>query len=96
MVAKLNAAQPHARVQIHPTLARRLGVCTGGRVVVESRRGKVEFVTEVTSDVRPDVLFAPFHWGGKQAANILTSAALDPVSRMPEFKLAAVRVIASK
>ncbi|HTK75726.1 MAG TPA: molybdopterin oxidoreductase family protein, partial [Gemmataceae bacterium] len=91
MVAKLNAAQPHARVQIHPTLARRLGVCTGGRVVVESRRGKVEFVTEVTSDVRPDVLFAPFHWGGKQAANILTSAALDPVSRMPEFKLAAVR-----
>jgi predicted molibdopterin-dependent oxidoreductase YjgC len=39
------------------------------------------------------VLFAPFHWGGKQAANVLTGAALDPVSRMPEFKLAAVRVM---
>jgi predicted molibdopterin-dependent oxidoreductase YjgC len=42
------------------------------------------------------VLFAPFHWGGKQAANILTSATLDPISRMPEFKLTAVRVVASK
>lgn len=93
MVEKLNAAKPHARVQIHPTLARRLGVGSGGRVVVESRRGRVEFIAEVTPDVRPDVLFAPFHWGGKQSANVLTSAALDPISRMPEFKLAAVRVI---
>jgi assimilatory nitrate reductase catalytic subunit len=94
MVEKLKTAKPIPRVQIHPTLARRLGVRSGGRMVVESRRGKVEFIAEVTPDVRPDVLFAPFHWGGKQAANILTSAALDPISRMPEFKLAAVRVVA--
>src|SRR5207302_1538994 len=67
MVEKLNAARAEPRVQIHPTLARRVGVGTGGRMIVESRRGKVEFVAEVTTDVRPDVLFAPFHWGGKQA-----------------------------
>jgi assimilatory nitrate reductase catalytic subunit len=34
----------------------------------------------------------PFHWGGAGAANVLTNPALDPASRMPEFKLCAVRV----
>jgi anaerobic selenocysteine-containing dehydrogenase len=42
-------------------------------------------------DIRPDTLFAPFHWGGRQAANQLTIPALDPTSRMPEFKVCAVR-----
>ena len=46
-------------------------------------------------DIRPDTLFAPFHWGGKQAANLLTSPALDPTSRMPEFKVCAVRARAA-
>jgi assimilatory nitrate reductase catalytic subunit len=61
-------------------------------VTVESRRASVEFAAELTSGIRPDTLFAPFHWGGRQAANLLTSPALDPISRMPEFKLAAVRI----
>jgi len=39
-----------------------------------------------------DTVFAPFHWGGTQSANRLTNAALDPVSRMPEFKVCAVSV----
>ena len=63
-------------------------------VTVESRRGRVEFAAEVTADIRPDTLFAPFHWGGREAANLLTNPALDPISRMPEFKLAAVRIAA--
>ena len=49
------------------------------------------FSVAVSPDVRPDTLFAPFHWGGKSAANILTIPALDPISRMPEFKVCAVR-----
>ncbi|MDB4991262.1 MAG: Assimilatory nitrate reductase large subunit, partial [Myxococcaceae bacterium] len=42
-------------------------------------------------DIRPDTLFAPFHWGGRLAANLLTNPALDPTSRMPEFKVCAVK-----
>jgi len=78
-------------VQIHPRLAASLGAEDGGRLMVESRRGSVAFNVAVSTDIRADTLFAPFHWGGKQAANILTMPALDPVSRMPEFKVCAVR-----
>jgi assimilatory nitrate reductase catalytic subunit len=49
----------------------------------------------ISRDIRPDTLFAPFHWGGKQAANLLTLPALDPLSRMPEFKICAVRARAT-
>ena len=90
-MAALVDAQPEPRVQVHPRLAARLGIAEGGALLLESRRGQVIFKTSVTADVRPDTLFAPFHWGGKAAANILTMPALDPVSRMPEFKVCAVR-----
>jgi assimilatory nitrate reductase catalytic subunit len=66
-------------------------VADGDRLRVESRRGAVDFSVLVSEDIRSDTLFAPFHWGGKQAANVLTVAALDPSSRMPEFKVCAVR-----
>jgi assimilatory nitrate reductase catalytic subunit len=46
----------------------------------------------LTEAIRPDTVFAPFHWGGTARANSLTSDALDPISRMPEFKVCAVRV----
>ncbi|QJW97395.1 molybdopterin oxidoreductase family protein [Frigoriglobus tundricola] len=91
-VAKLHAAQPVPRLEMHPRLARRHRVVTGSRVTVESRRARVEFAAEVTADIRADTLFAPFHWGGRAAANLLTSGHLDPTSRMPEFKLTAVRI----
>ncbi len=92
LVEKLTAMRPRPILQLHPTLARRHGIAMGNLVTLESRRGRAEFHAEVTADIRPDTLFAPFHWGGKEAANALTNAALDPISRMPEFKLAAVRV----
>jgi assimilatory nitrate reductase catalytic subunit len=93
LVERLVRGQPEPVLLIHPTAARRHRVVTGGRVTLESRRGRAEFRAEVTADVRPDTLFAPFHWGGKGAANRLTNPALDPISRMPEFKLAAVRIV---
>ena len=46
----------------------------------------------ITVDFRRDTLFAAFHWGGDGNANILTHAALDPVSRIPEFKVCAARI----
>ena len=51
------------------------------------------FSASITPDIRVDCVFAPFHWGGSRSANILTNPALDPTSRMPEFKLCAVRII---
>jgi assimilatory nitrate reductase catalytic subunit len=94
-VGALLDAQPEPRLQMHSRLATSLGVDEGDPVLVESRRGAVEFSVLVSDDIRVDTLFAPFHWGGKRAANVLTIAALDPTSRMPEFKVCAVRVRAS-
>lgn len=94
-VAPLNDAQPEPRVQIHPRLARSLGVESGQALWVESRRGAVRFTATLSEDIRADTLFAPFHWGGRRCANALTVPALDPTSRMPEFKVCAVRARAA-
>jgi len=91
LVAELAEAKPEPRAQIHPRLASRLGVQAGGGILVESRRGSVAFAVELSPGIREDTIFAPFHWGGKSAANRLTIPALDPTSRMPEFKVCAVR-----
>ncbi|MCL2447519.1 MAG: molybdopterin oxidoreductase family protein [Polyangiaceae bacterium] len=93
-VSALVEARPEPRVEIHPRLAARLGVADGGLLRVESRRGRVDFRVRESPDVRVDTLFAPMHWGGAAAANVLTVAALDPTSRMPEFKVCAVRASA--
>jgi assimilatory nitrate reductase catalytic subunit len=93
LVGALRKARPRPVLQLHPTAAKRHAVETGSVVMLESRRGRAEFVAEVTAEIRPDTLFVPFHWGGKEAANRLITASLDPVSRMPEFKFAAVRIV---
>jgi assimilatory nitrate reductase catalytic subunit len=95
LVEQLLEAQPQPLVQIHPRLAANLGVLQGEQLLVESRRGSVSFAVRISADIRPDTLFAPFHWGGRQAANLLTIPALDPLSRMPEFKVCAVRARAA-
>ena len=94
-VDKLLAAQPEPFVEVHPRLAARLFVLDGETLRVESRRGAVVFRVRISPDVREDTLFAPFHWGGAQSANLLTSPALDPKSGMPEFKVCAVRAAAA-
>jgi assimilatory nitrate reductase catalytic subunit len=78
--------------QLHPSTARRFALSHGEEVTLSTRRGSARFRVEVTSHLREDTVFVPFHWGGEQAVNRLTHAALDPVSRMPEFKLCAVRI----
>jgi assimilatory nitrate reductase catalytic subunit len=90
-VRQLEDAKPEPRVQLHPRLAQELGILEGQSLLIESRRGSVRLSALINRDIRPDTLFAPFHWGGKQAANILTIPALDPSSGMPEFKICAVR-----
>jgi assimilatory nitrate reductase catalytic subunit len=47
---------------------------------------------KITRAIRPDTVFIPYHWGGKQAANNLTIRAYDPISRIPEYKVCAVQI----
>jgi assimilatory nitrate reductase catalytic subunit len=86
-VKALNVALPEARAEIHPDLARRHGIADGDLVELRSRRGVAVLRARLTEGIRPDTVFAPFHWPG---ANALTNPALDPHSRMPAFKACAV------
>ena len=47
---------------------------------------------EVVTTIRPDTVFVPYHWAGRDSVNQLTIAAQDPVSKIPEYKVCAVRV----
>ncbi|MEV0779479.1 molybdopterin oxidoreductase family protein [Streptomyces sp. NPDC050428] len=91
-VPELNAAAPGPFVELHPRLAERLGVAEGDRLAVVSRRGRAVAPARITTTIRTDTVFMPFHWPGDGRANNLTNPALDPTSRMPEFKVCAVRV----
>jgi assimilatory nitrate reductase catalytic subunit len=91
-VRELNEAAPGPFVQLHPRLAARLGVADGEPLAVTSRRGRAVAPALVSPAIRPDTVFMPFHWPGEGRANTLTNPALDPASRMPEFKVCAVRV----
>jgi assimilatory nitrate reductase catalytic subunit len=91
-VPELQAAEPDAFVEIHPETARSLAIAAGDLVRLSTRRGQAVMKARLTVDIRPDTLFAPFHWSGAASANLLTHAALDPISRMPEFKVCAVHI----
>lgn len=91
-VDELNAAAPGPFVELHPRLAARLGAGEGDAIAVVSRRGRAVAPARITTSIRPDTVFMPFHWPGEGRANTLTNPALDPTSRMPEFKACAVRL----
>jgi assimilatory nitrate reductase catalytic subunit len=76
-------------VELHPMLAQRIGAYDGEPVVITTRRGELKAPARVVDTIRPDTVFVPFHWVG---ANRLTNDALDPASRMPEFKVCACAV----
>ena len=88
----LTAAVPEPTLDVHPRTAGRLAISAGQLVDVTSLRGQARFRARLTPALREDTVFLPFHWGGEQSANRLTNAALDPTSRMPEFKVCAVRL----
>jgi assimilatory nitrate reductase catalytic subunit len=91
-IAALVAQYPEPLCEMHPRLAERIGVVAGDLVVVSSRRGEMTLPAHVVNTIRPDTVFIPYHWPGAKAANQLTNRAVDPTSKMPEFKVAAVRV----
>lgn len=91
-IRPLADAQPEPAVEIHPDLAERFGLDEGELVRVTSRRGSAQGRVRLTETIRYDTVFMPFHWGGTGSVNRVTNPALDPISRMPEFKVCAVRL----
>ncbi|WP_328381240.1 molybdopterin oxidoreductase family protein [Micromonospora zamorensis] len=91
-VPALRRAAPEAFVELHPDLAARLGIDDGDPVRVTSRRGELCAPARLSAGIRPDTVFAPFHYPGAGRANSVTNDAVDPISGMPEFKICAVRV----
>jgi formate dehydrogenase alpha subunit len=86
---------PRLEVAIHPADAGRLGLRDGDPVVVTSRRGELTGQARLNDGLRPGAIFVPFVKLEESAANFLTNAALDPGSKIPEYKVCAVRVAAA-
>ncbi|WP_338419361.1 molybdopterin oxidoreductase family protein [Cryobacterium ruanii] len=91
-VWELYDAQPEARLQLHPATAEQLGIGDEAWVEVSNDRGTVRCRAQVSTDIRFDTVFLPFHFSGDQRSNVLTNDETDPISGMPEFKKTTVRV----
>jgi assimilatory nitrate reductase catalytic subunit len=83
---------PEPLVEIHPQLAATIGLADGDWTTVESRRGSCTLRAQIVRTIRPDTVFVPYHWAGPKSINRLTIAAQDPISKIPEYKVCAVRV----
>jgi assimilatory nitrate reductase catalytic subunit len=91
-IEKLAKMTPEPLAELHPMTARHYGLLAGDKIWIETRRDAAKFKIKVTPNIREDTVFVPFHWGGAQSVNRLTNPALDPISRMPEFKVCAARI----
>jgi formate dehydrogenase alpha subunit len=88
----LNELRPTGMVEMHPGDAVRLKLSEGDLVAVTSKRGQVEMPVHITEKSPPGVIFMPFHWR-EAAANVLTNDALDPLAKIPEYKVSAVKAV---
>jgi formate dehydrogenase major subunit/formate dehydrogenase alpha subunit len=88
----LLAIYPESLVEISPEDAARIGLNGRATVRVRSRRGEMIAAAVVTDRVTPGLVFGNFHFPGAQNVNNVTIAALDPIAKIPEFKVCAVQV----
>lgn len=82
---------PEEMAEINPDDAARLGVKTGDKVRVTSRRGELTSKVQVTDRVPPGLIWMSFHFA-ESPANVLTSDAVDPITKTGEYKICGVRV----
>ncbi|MBW6487017.1 MAG: formate dehydrogenase subunit alpha, partial [Syntrophobacterales bacterium] len=85
---------PESLVEINPTDADGMGIANGQMVTVTSRRGRVRVKAKLTNRSAQGTIFMNFHFH-ETAVNMLTNPALDPIGKIPEFKVCAVRVEAA-
>ncbi len=90
-VDRLNSEAPHCLLHIHAEDARRLSIADGDLVQVSSRRGKVRVQAMITNEVEPELVFMPMHYA-ESLVNMLTDSKLDPVAKIPNFKVCAVNI----
>ena len=90
--AHLDNEQTTGYVTIHPEDAQKLNIENGDIVVLSSRRGRIEAPASISREVKPGTLFLPIHFG-ENPPNVLTNAdAFDPLAKIPEFKVSAVKI----
>lgn len=89
--SRLSAHLDEAYAEVDPTTAAEMGLESGDRVRLSSRRGEVEVAVRIVPGTGHRVVFMPFHFR-EAAANLLTNAALDPVAKIPELKVCAIRL----
>jgi formate dehydrogenase alpha subunit len=89
--AGLDAISPEARVEVSPEDAQRIAISDGDQIKVTSRRGEIVARAWVTDRAQEGIVFIPFHFS-EAAANLLTNPALDPIAKIPEYKVCAVKV----
>jgi len=82
---------PEGYVEISPVDAKAMAIKDGERVKVSSRRGEIQIKARISRKVNRGVVFIPFHFA-ETAANVLTNPACDPVAKIPEYKVCAVKV----
>ena len=87
----LDAISPHPFVEVHPDDLTRFTMIEGEEITVRSRRGAIHLPVKTSRNVHPGSVFIPFHFR-EAAANVLTSDAIDPFGKIPEFKFCAVRL----
>jgi predicted molibdopterin-dependent oxidoreductase YjgC len=88
----LDLHKPEAELEINPALAARMGIQNGELVKLSTRRGSLEIKAKVTDILAENVVFMTFHFA-ETAANWLTNAdSLDPVAKIPEYKVSAARL----
>ncbi|MDP2952474.1 MAG: molybdopterin-dependent oxidoreductase, partial [Chloroflexota bacterium] len=87
----LDRLVPEGFLEVNPSDAEKLGIKDHDLVRVSSRRGQIDTRAKVTERVREGTVFATFHFA-EAAANLLTIDALDPVAKIPEYKVCAVRL----
>lgn len=87
----LNKIAPESYIEMNPVTAIKLELEDGKSVKVASRRGEVITKVRITDIIGEDILFMPFHFA-ESAANYLTNPTLDPIAKMPELKVCAVKI----
>ena len=91
-IGKLVDNYPEPKVEIHPLLAQKFGIKQNEMVRVSTRRSSEVFPANIVETIRTDTIFLPYHWPGKKSANQFTPGTLDPVSKIPEFKVCACKL----
>lgn len=91
-IGKLVNQYPEPLLEIHPDMASKFGIKQRELVKVSTRRGEAIFPANIVDTIRTDTVFIPYHWPGKKSANQLTPGTLDPISKIPEFKVSACKL----